>query len=147
MASMNSCSRTHSLRFSTPKISNVRSFVFPSVGFESMRASTPRTWAAWRSKPGRLTLRRSRKSPQNGTPLMPRTQDDFTTSRWRFRARKTRSRLRLRRRTPRRPSEKQYATGTKNSLPALNRKKSAIAAFFQPVTIMFNLFNNELLDL
>src|ERR1700680_2723230 len=29
--------------------------------------------------------------PKTARHLMPRTQDDFTTSRWRFRARKTRS--------------------------------------------------------
>ena len=68
--------------------------------------------------------------PKTARHLMPRTQDDFTTSRWRFRARKTRSRLRLRTRTPRRPSEKKYAAATKNSLPALNRKKVPLPPFF-----------------
>ena len=68
--------------------------------------------------------------PKTDRYLMPRTQDDFTTSRWRFRARKTRSRLRLRTRTPRRPSEKKYAAATKNSLPALNRKKVPLPPFF-----------------
>jgi hypothetical protein len=68
--------------------------------------------------------------PKTARHLMPRTQDDFTTSRWRFRARKTLSRLRLRTRTPRRPSEKKYAAATKNSLPALNRKKVPLPPFF-----------------
>jgi hypothetical protein len=66
---------------------------------------------------------------------MPRTQDDFTTNRWRFRARKTRSRPSLRTRTPRRPSEKKYAAATKNSLPALNRKNVPLPPFFNQAAL------------